>query len=101
VSALWLTLRFACEVALVVGVVWWGWPVLGIVAGLAVLDLWGAFVGPKAPRRFPDPARFGLELVLFAGGTVAFASVAGTVTAVVFGVAAVATAALTRRYEPA
>src|SRR5258708_31700254 len=45
----WLVhgVRFACEIAAVVAVVWWGWPVWGIVAGILVCVVWGAFVAPK------------------------------------------------------
>jgi hypothetical protein len=46
VKAASLAVRFACEVAAVAGLVWWGWPVAGIVAGAAVIVFWGAFVAP-------------------------------------------------------
>ena len=95
----WLVhgVRFACEIAAVVAVVWWGWPVLGIVAGVVVIAVWGAWVAPKAKRRLRDPARLIVELVIFALATVAFAEVGQTVAAVVFAVASLATAALSRR----
>ena len=95
----WLVhgVRFACEIAAVVAVVWWGWPVLGIVAGVVVIAVWGAWVAPKAKRRLPDPARLIVELAIFALATVAFAEVGQTVAAVVFAVASLATAALSRR----
>jgi hypothetical protein len=98
----WLVngVRFGCEIAAVVAVVWWGWPVLGIVAGAVVILLWGAWVAPKAKRRLSDPARFVLELVIFGLATVAFAEVGQTVIAVGFAVAAVVSAALSRRYPP-
>jgi hypothetical protein len=98
----WLVngVRFGCEIAAVVAVVWWGWPVLGIVAGAVVILLWGAWVAPKAKRRLPDPARFVLELVIFGLATVAFAEVGQTVIAVGFAVAAVVSAVLSRRYPP-
>ncbi|SRR5260221_13510862 len=89
--------RFACEIAAVVAVVWWGWPALGIVAGVVVIAVWGAWVAPKAKRRLPDPARVLVELVIFALATVAFAEVGQVVVAVVFAVAAVVTAGLSRR----
>jgi hypothetical protein len=92
-----LTLRFACEIAAIVAVVWWGWPWLGIVLGLLVIAVWGAVVAPKASRRLPDPWRLAVELVIFAGATAAFAAVGQVVLAVVFAVLAVATALLTRR----
>jgi uncharacterized membrane protein YfcA len=101
VKAVSLTVRFACEVAAVAGLVWWGWPVAGIVAGAVVIVFWGAFVGPKASRRLPDPLRFVCELVIFAAATAAFAAVGQPVVAIVFALAAAATAVLVRRWpEP-
>jgi hypothetical protein len=98
----WLVngVRFACEIAAVVAVAWWGWPVLGIVAGAVVIFLWGAWVAPKAKRRLTDPPRFVLELVIFGAATAAFAAVGQNVLAAVFAAAAVASAGLSRRYPP-
>jgi hypothetical protein len=96
----WLVngVRFACEIAAVVAVVWWGWPVLGLVAGVVVILLWAVWVAPKSGRRLPDPARIALELVIFGAATAAFVSVGQTLVAVVFGAAAVASAGLSRRW---
>jgi len=96
----WLVggIRFACEIAAVAAIVWWGWPVLGILLGIAVIAVWGAWVAPKARRRAPDPLRLGIELAIFALATVAFVEVGQTLAAVVFAVAAVATAGLSRRF---
>jgi predicted histidine transporter YuiF (NhaC family) len=96
----WLVngVRFACEIAAVVAVVWWGWPVLGIVLGVAVIAVWGAWVAPKAKRRLPDPLRLLVELAIFALATVGFAEVGQTALAIVFAVAATTTAGLSRRY---
>jgi hypothetical protein len=96
----WLVhgVRFGCEIAAVVAVVWWGWPVLGIVAGAVVILLWGAWVAPKARRRLRDPLRLLVELAIFGLATVAFAEVGQTVIAVVFAVAAAGSAGLSRRY---
>jgi hypothetical protein len=99
VSAANLALRFACEVAAVVAVVWWGWPVIGIAAGIAVIVFWGAFVGPKARRRLKDPLRLVSELVIFAVATGAYAAVGQAVVAVVFAVASLTTALLVRRWS--
>ena len=95
----WLVhgVRFACEIAAVAAVVWWGWPVLGILLGVVVIALWGAWVAPKAQRRLPDPARLLVELGIFAVATVAFAEVDQNALAIVFAVASVATAGLSRR----
>ena len=88
--------RFLCEIAAVVAVVWWGWPIWGVVAGAVVIAVWGAWVAPKARRRLPDPARLFVELGIFALATVAFLEVGQPVVAVVFAVASVATAGLSR-----
>jgi hypothetical protein len=97
---IWLVhgVRFACEIAAVVAVVWWGWPVLGIVLGIAVILVWGAWVAPKAKRRLPDPLRLLVELGIFALATVAFAEAGQTAVAVVFAAASVLTAGLSRRF---
>jgi hypothetical protein len=101
VSALNLLFRFACEVAAIVAVVWWGWPFVGIVLGIVVIGFWGTFVGPKAPRRLPDPLRLVSELVIFAAATAAYLAVGQTIVAIVFAVVAVVTALLVRRWpEP-
>ncbi|HEX4680012.1 MAG TPA: YrdB family protein, partial [Gaiellaceae bacterium] len=86
----WLVhgVRFACEIAAIVAFVWWGWPVVGIVAGAVVIAVWGAFVAPKATRRLADPARAALELVIFGAATAAFVLVGQTLLAIVFAAAA-------------
>ncbi len=100
-SAANLTVRFACEVAAVAALVWWGWPWLGIVLGVVVILVWGAVVAPKARRRLRDPWRLVVELVIFAAATAAFAAVGRPIPAIVFAVAAVVTALLVRRWpEP-
>lgn len=95
----WLVhgVRFACEIAAVVAVVWWGWPILGIVAGAVVIAVWGAWVAPKAKRRLHDPVRLLIELGIFVLATVAFVEVGQSALAVVFAVASLATAGLSRR----
>jgi len=95
-SAVNLTLRFVCELAAIGALVWWGWPVLGVVLGLAVIAVWAVAVAPKSRRRLPDPSRFAIELVIFGCATAAFAGVGHPVLAVVFAVAAVVTAGLVR-----
>jgi hypothetical protein len=104
VKPLILGLRFLCEIAALVAVAWWGWtvtPVLGIVLPVAAASAWGAWIAPRASRRLADPARFALELVIFAAATASLLAVGQPVMVVVFAVAAVVTAALTRRWpEP-
>ena len=95
-KALNLTLRFACELAMLAAFVWWGWLLAGIAAALVAATVWGVLIAPKASRRLPDPARFLLELTLFAAATAAFVDVGQSVVAAVFAVAAVVTAVLVR-----
>jgi len=99
-----LALRFACEVAALVAVGWWGWTVswpLGIVLPLVVAAVWGAWIAPRARRRLPDPGRLAAEAVVFAAATASFAGVGQPVVAAVFAVAATVTALLVRkRPEP-
>ena len=96
-----LALRFACEIGAIVGLVWWGWPVVGIALGIVVILFWGAFVAPRARRRLGDPLRLVCELVIFAGATAAYLAVGQTAVGIAFAVAAVATALLVRRWpEP-
>jgi hypothetical protein len=96
VRAVNLAVRFACELAMLVAFVWWGWPLAGIVGAVAAAAVWGVFIGPKASRRLPDPARFLLELTLFAAATAAFVEVGQSAVAVAFAIAAVVTASLVR-----
>src|SRR5713226_6721969 len=86
VKAANLALRFACELAALVAVGWWGWTVsavLGIVLPLLVAAVWGAFIAPKARRRLPDPGRLGVEFVIFAAATACLAAVGQPMSAAV------------------
>lgn len=99
-KALGLTVRFACELAMLVAVGWWGWShsvAEAVLWPLGVIGVWSSWIAPKARHRLRDPARLVLELVLFAAATAAFVAVGQTVVAVIFAVAAVATALPARR----
>ena len=91
-----LLLRFACEIAAVVGLVWWGWPWAGLVLGALAVAFWGTFIGPRSPRRLRDPLRLLCELVIFAGATAAYVAVGEVPLAVVFAALALLTACLVR-----
>jgi hypothetical protein len=90
-------LRFCLELASLAGLAVWGWRtgptgvsvMLAIGAPLAAAALWGTFVAPRAPRHTPDPWRLLLEVVVFGGGTLAFALAGLGKLAVVVGAAAV------------
>ncbi len=70
--------------------------VVAAVLVLAVVALWAAFVGPKAPRRLPDPWRFGLEVGIFAAATAALAASGHAALAIAYAAVAVVSAALVR-----
>ncbi len=97
------SIRFCLELAALAGLAVWGWEtgpdgwnvLLAIAAPLAAAVLWGLFVAPKARRHPRDPWRLLLELVVFGGGTLAFAAAGLETSAVVLGVATVAHLAAT------
>jgi hypothetical protein len=98
-----LTLRFLLELALLAGAAVVGWRVggggipgalLAVIGAVVVAVLWGLAIAPRARRRWPDPRRLMLELVIFAvvGGALAAtgSAAAGLVLAVASAVVAVA-----------
>ncbi len=100
-----LAVRFLTELVLlaalaVVGARLGGGVVLSIVDAIllpaAAAAIWSRFVAPRARRRLPEPARFLLEFVLFAGTGVALALVGWLVAGIVVAVAGIGVAALTR-----
>jgi len=103
-TALELGLRFlVAELGALAALAWWGFArggVLAVLSGillpLAVAAVWGAFIGPRARRRLPDPPRLVLELLVFAAATAALAAVGHAVLATAYAVIAVATAVVTR-----
>ena len=77
-----LAVRFALELALLAGLALGGWAlpwaaparwIAAVVAPIAGAAVWGAWIAPKAVRRLADPARLGLEVVLFGVATTGFA----------------------------
>jgi hypothetical protein len=70
-----LAVRFLAELGMLVCLGVGGWQradtllasaVLGIVLPIAAAGLWGRWISPRATRRLPDPARLGVEVMLFA-----------------------------------
>lgn len=98
-KSLALAVRFLCEIAAVVAIVWWGWFWLGILEGAAVIVVWGIWVAPRARQRLPDPLRLAVELAIFTVATLGYAHVGEKVLALVFVCAAAATALASRRLE--
>ena len=99
-----LAVRFACEIGAVVAVAIWGADVaegfasVVIAAGtaLAVCVVWGLWVAPKSRRRLADPARAGVELVVFGLATVALCVTGHTGWGIALAVAAVVSAVASR-----
>lgn len=69
-----LALRFLAEMGMLAALAWGGWhlmdgAVLSIVVAVALpllaAAVWGRWVAPRAGHRLPDPARAGVEMVLF------------------------------------
>jgi hypothetical protein len=102
-----LTVRFLTELAMLAGLAVAG-ARLGDGVVFSVVDavllplvaavVWGAFIGPRARRRLPEPTRLIVEFVLFAATGVVLALSDWPVVGVVVAVAGIAFAILTRRY---
>jgi hypothetical protein len=69
-----LVLRFLAELAMLGALAWGGWNLsdsapLSLVAAVALpvagAAVWGRWVAPRSTHRLSDPARAGVELVLF------------------------------------
>jgi hypothetical protein len=71
-----LGLRFLLELAMLVGVGWWGRHEAGwwaaVALPLAFAAIWGGFLSPRARVELPRPARLALELVVFAIAAAAY-----------------------------
>ena len=92
-----LALRFIAELLLLTSYGVGGWALGGTVGNLAsalalaialpllVGLVWGRWVAPRSARRLPDPARLGVELLLFAGAMALLGGVVRTPTGVVGG----------------
>ncbi|MFL6126371.1 YrdB family protein [Actinophytocola sp.] len=107
IAGLVLTCRFLTELALLAGLAVAG-ARLGDGVVLAVVDavllplvaaaLWGLFIAPRARRRLPEPARFTVEFVLFAGAGLVLALTGWVVAGSALAVVGIGFAALTRVY---
>lgn len=105
ISGLVLTIRFLTELAMLAGLAvagarLGGDVVLGIVYAVLLpavaATVWGLFIGPRARRRLPEPARFLVEFALFAVAGLLLALSDLLVTGIVVAVAGIGFAALTR-----
>ena len=102
-----LTVRFLCELAMLVALAYWGFTVgdgigawvLGVGAPLLAAVVWGAWVAPKARWPVPIWNRVVVELVLFGAAASAFAFAGQPLAALVLGAAALATSLLNASQE--
>ena len=107
-----LAVRFLAELGMLVclGVGGWqrggtlpGSAVLGVVLPIAAAGLWGRWVAPRAPRRLPDPARLGVEALLFTAALLLIIGAQPAPAMTVFGLvvgAAFLVSIPARRHEP-
>jgi hypothetical protein len=105
ISGAVLTIRFLTELALLAGLAVAGARlgdnlvfriVDAILLPLAAAALWGIFIGPRARRRLPDPARLVVEFALFAGAGLALALSDWLAAGIALAVAGIGFAVLTR-----
>ena len=99
-----LAIRFACELAALAALGWWGARASGIVLAIALpvaaATLWGAVVAPRARHRLRDPLRFAAECIVWASAVLALVDGGQAVLAAGFGVVAIGIAIASRWYEP-
>ena len=97
-----LTIRFLCELAMLVALTYWGFRsfdgsmayVVGIGAPLGAIAVWGEFVAPKARHPVSIRARLLIEDALFLATTLALVAADRAGLAIAFAVAAFATSSL-------
>lgn len=96
-------LRFFLELSALAAVAYWGWSehdgvlrwVLMVAAPLAIALVWGRWIAPKAKHPAADPARLGLEVLVFGSAVSALVDADELVQAAILGVAAAVHLALT------
>ncbi len=104
-----LAVRFATELALLALLVIVGLNsgaglgvriALAVLAPVAAATIWGVGIGPRARRRWPDPWRLAVEIVLFLAASAGLAAEGSVVAAAVFAVVAIGVAAAVRGVAP-
>ncbi len=97
-------LRFACELAALGALAWWGAAASGTALAIALpivaATYWGLLVAPRAPHRLRDPLRFAAESLVWAAAVAALVMLGRIGLGAGFGVVAIATAIGARRFEP-
>lgn len=102
-----LALRFACELLMLAALAIVGADALdgvpSVVLAVALPALaavaWGRFVAPNSSHRLTDPARAGVEVVVFGSAAAGLAAVGHGTWAVALGVVALLTAVGSRVIE--
>ncbi len=69
---------------------------LAVFAPIAAAVIWGTGIAPRARRRWPDPWRLGVEIVLFLAAAAGLAAEGWLAWAVVFAVVAIGIAVAVR-----
>jgi hypothetical protein len=106
-----LAARFLCELAMLAALAIWGSQagdstalqvVLAIGAPALAAVIWGICVAPRAPRRLPDPARAGIEVLLFGAAAAGLVAAGHAGAGIALAALAAITGALVRAWpEPA
>jgi hypothetical protein len=73
---------------------------LAVLAPVAAAVIWGIGIAPRARRRWPDPWRFCVEVVLFLAAAAGLAAEGWVAWAILVAVAAVGIAAAVRAAAP-
>ena len=73
---------------------------LAVLLPLAAAVIWGMGIAPRARRRWPDPWRIGVEIVLFLAAAAGLAAEGSVVVAIVFAVIAIGIAVAVRAIAP-
>jgi len=102
-----LTVRFLCELGMLVALAYWGFAVvdgalawvLGLGAPTLAAAIWATFVSPKARRPVSLPVRVSVEIDLFVLSTLALWFSGAPAAAIVLGVLGIATSALNATSE--
>jgi len=108
-----LGVRFLAELGMLVCLGVGGWQrggsligsvLLGVVLPVLAAGAWGRWVAPRAPRRLRDPARLGVEVLLFATALVVVLGAEPSPAMTVFGLSVCAAFLVSipaRGHEPA
>jgi hypothetical protein len=102
-----LTIRFLCELGLLVALAYWGFETqegaaaiaLGVGAPLVAIALWGSFVAPKALVPVPIQSRLIVEFTLWGLGALALADAGQAVLGLALGAVGVGTSLLNASQE--